>query len=240
MDSSLNAAEHRPAHMAPLSGTLEPDSHWPTSAAPAKPLDVQTTSAAFYTTSAVAGFCMMGLEILAGPLLEPAFGKGNDVWAGIISVFILSLSVGYLLGGRLADRVPTRMALGIVLTAAGLIYCLLPLYAWDMIDVLVANIPRMRVGALIASMGLFFLPSLLLGMVSPMLVKLVFKCLEELGRTTGVIYAVAAVGNVLGVLVTNFVFVDLVGVANTLVAMGVALVIVGVGHLANGMMQPAE
>jgi MFS family permease len=199
---------------------------------PRTKVSVNAVTWPYYVTSAAAGFSMMGLEILAGPMLEPAFGGGNDVWAGIISVFILSLSVGYVLGGRLVDRWDARRSLGAVLLVAGLYYAILPLFAWEIIDWMVATIPRMRIGALFASMLLFFLPSLLVGMVSPMLVKLSFIGVEALGRTTGVIYAVAAIGNVAGVLICNFLLLELMGVGWALALLGSALVVVGAAHLA--------
>jgi predicted membrane-bound spermidine synthase len=181
----------------------------------------------FYVTAMVAGFCMMGFEIFAGPMLEPLFGKGNDVWAGIISVFILSLSVGYTVGGYVVDWMRTHLALGSVLMLAGVMYVTMPLYAWTVVEGLLTIIPESRIGSLVASMIIYFIPSFLLGMVSPMLVKLVFRGVDALGQTTGTIYLVAAVGNVLGVLVTNFVFLDYLGVSQTLVGMGVVLFVTG-------------
>lgn len=208
-------------------GSLQPAAPQRYEPAPGVSPSVPMARATYYVTGFSAGFCMMGLEILAGPLLEPAFGEGKDVWAGIISVFILSLSIGYSLGGWVADRFDTRRSLGVVLLLAGILYCTMPLYAWTLIDALHASILELRAGALIASMLLFFLPSVLVGMVTPMLVKLMFQGIKELGRTTGLIYSVAAVGNVVGVLFTNFILVDVFGLSSSLVGMGLVLTLIG-------------
>ena len=62
---------------------------------------------ALYTTSIICGFCMMALEMLGGRYVQNFFGSSIDVWAAIISVFILSLSIGYVIGGRIADQAKT-------------------------------------------------------------------------------------------------------------------------------------
>ena len=74
---------------------------------------------ALYATSIIAGFCMMALEIMGGRVLQPVFGSSIDVWAAVISVFILSLSIGYVIGGRIADHAKTNAPLGWMILAAG-------------------------------------------------------------------------------------------------------------------------
>ena len=127
-----------------------------------------------YLTSVVCGFCMMALEIMGGRYLYPRFGSSIDVWAAIISVFILSLSIGYWLGGRIADRANTNLPLAWVIVAAGACYLILPTVARPFIEALPESIYTARWGSLVAGTILFLPPSLLLGCVSPMLVKLVF------------------------------------------------------------------
>jgi len=75
-----------------------------------------------YLTAVVCGFCMMALEIMGGRYLYPRFGSSIDVWAAIISVFILSLSIGYWLGGRIADKAISNLPLALVISAAAVFY----------------------------------------------------------------------------------------------------------------------
>ncbi len=89
-----------------------------------------------YMTSILAGFCMMALEILGGRLLQPVFGTSIDVWAAIITTFILSLSIGYVIGGRIADRARTNAPLGWIILAAGVCYLVTPLFAFPFMDAL--------------------------------------------------------------------------------------------------------
>ncbi len=188
-----------------------------------------------YATSITAGFCMMALEIMGGRVLYPVFGSSIDVWAAIISVFILSLSIGYVIGGRIADRARSNAALGWLILASGAFYCLIPAFDLRVMEALGDDVHQARWGVLLAATILFLVPSLLLGAVSPILVKLVFVNAERVGRTTGTLYAVGSVGNVLGVLVSDYVLMARVDLRTNLYAMGLVLGVLGLAHLVKRM-----
>jgi MFS family permease len=182
-------------------------------------------------TSILCGFGLMAMEILAARLVQPVFGSSTDVWAAIISVFILSLSVGYVIGGRIADRARTNLALGWVILGAGVFYVLMPTYGLRFSNALPEVVQTARWGALVSCLALFLPPSLLLGCISPMLVKLVFVNASMVGRTTGTLYAIGSFGNVLGILVANYLFLPLFPLNETLIALGLALMVLGAAHL---------
>ncbi len=190
---------------------------------------------ALYLTSITCGFCMMALEILGGRFIQPIFGSSIDVWAAIISVFILSLSIGYVAGGRIADRSHTNAPLGWVIILAGVFFLLTPWYGMPLMLSLGESVHAARWGVLLAALLLFLLPSLLLGMVSPILVKLVFTSAEKVGTTTGTLYAVGSVGNVLGILVSDYVLLAHVSLNTNILAMGVVLCALGLLHLLRPM-----
>ncbi|HEX3132159.1 MAG TPA: fused MFS/spermidine synthase [Planctomycetota bacterium] len=187
---------------------------------------------ALYLTSITCGFCMMALEILGGRFIQPVFGSSIDVWAAIISVFILSLSIGYVAGGRIADRSHTNSALGWVILAAGVFFCLTPWYGMPLMLSLGESVHTARWGVLLAAFLLFLLPSLLLGMVSPILVKLVFTGADKVGSTTGTLYAIGSIGNVLGILVSDYLLLAYVSLNTTILVMGAVLCVLGILHLA--------
>jgi hypothetical protein len=184
-----------------------------------------------YMTSILAGFCMMALEILGGRLLQPVFGTSIDVWAAIITTFILSLSIGYVIGGRIADRARTNAPLGWVILAAGVCYLVTPLFAFPFMDALPDSLTQARWGVLVAALVLFLVPLLLLGAVSPMLVKLAFVDAQRVGRTTGTLYAIGSFGNVLGILVSNYVLLQYADLNHTIWAMGLVLGLLGAAHV---------
>src|ERR1700745_2910382 len=64
----------------------------------------------------------LGAEITAARLMAPWFGASTIVWANTIAIVLVSLSIGYALGGRLADRDPRPDGLArIVLVASALL-----------------------------------------------------------------------------------------------------------------------
>ncbi len=190
---------------------------------------------ALYTTSIITGFCMMSLEMLGGRFLSPVFGTAIDVWSAVITVFILALSIGYVLGGRLADRFHSNKALGIVILIAGAFYLILPAYARPFLSLMGESMHGNSAGVLIAANILFFVPSLLLGCVSPMLVKLVFTDAERIGRTTGTLYAIGSIGNVFGILVTTYVLIHLFELNTSMLGMGIILCLTGIAHIAKNI-----
>lgn len=187
---------------------------------------------ALYATSILAGFCMMSLEILGARLLQPVFGSSIDIWAAIITVFILSLSVGYVIGGRVADRAKSNQVLGWILAAAGACYLILPAVSLPFMEALPSSLTHARWGVLVAALVLFLVPSLLLGMVSPILVKLVFVSADRVGRTTGTLYAIGSFGNVVGILVTNYVLLQYVDLNHNIFVQGIVLGVLGLAHIA--------
>ena len=187
---------------------------------------------ALYLTSIACGFCMMALEILGGRFIQPIFGSSIDVWAAIITVFILSLSIGYVVGGRIADRARNNAPLGWIITAAGIFYLLMPWYGMPLMESMGEEVHKMRWGVLLAALLLYLPPSLLLGAVSPILVKLVFTNAEHVGRTTGTLYAIGSFGNVIGILVSDYVLLSLFTLNTNIYAMGIVLVVLGIAHLA--------
>lgn len=186
---------------------------------------------ALYTTSIVTGFCILALEIVGGRYLSPRFGTSVDVWAAIISTFVISWSIGSWLGGRVADSARTNAALGWTILLAGVFFLLLPTYASALIDSLPAAVHQSRAGSLVACLILFLPPFVLLGGISPMIVRLIFASEREVGRVTGTLYAISSVGNVLGILVTNYALLALFELNHNTLAMGLILVITGLAHL---------
>lgn len=183
------------------------------------------TIIAVHLLAFVGGFVIMSLELLGGRALAPWFGASVHVWGSVIAVFMLALSVGYLLGGRLSQRRPSLGKLGMAfLAAAALLYPLVhaaePAMAW-----IFERIEDPRYGSLAAALALFGAPTVALGVISPYAVRLLVDAVETSGRVAGTLYFVSTLGSALGTLATSFYFV-LWFETNTIVA-GLALALVG-------------
>lgn len=156
------------------------------------------------------GFVIMSIEMLGGRIIAPWFGGDIYVWGSIITVFMLSLSLGYLIGGRLTlrENAGLRPFAMIFFSAAVLILPLL--FAADQIMAWIfERIIDPRYGSLAASMALFFLPSTVMGMVSPYSVRLLTQSKESSGASAGFLYFVSTLGSALGTLATSFYLVAL-------------------------------
>lgn len=150
------------------------------------------------------GFVIMSLELLGGRILAPYFGSSVYVWGSIITVFMVSLSAGYLFGGRWSMRTPTltRFALIFLISAVPL----LPLvfFGEALMQWIFLHIEDPRYGSLTAALALFVVPTVALGMISPYAVSLMVRETRESGNVAGTLYFTSTLGSALGTLLTSF------------------------------------
>ncbi|HEX6928526.1 MAG TPA: fused MFS/spermidine synthase [Gammaproteobacteria bacterium] len=153
------------------------------------------------------GFSIMSIEMLGGRIMAPFFGSSIYVWGSIITIFMVALSIGYLIGGQLSLRRPSLTKFGglFLFCACAVLpmaWIANPLMEWvfmRMIDV--------RYGSLLAATGLFFLPTVAMGVISPYAVRLLVQNTHHSGSVAGKLYFVSTAGSAAGVLLTSFYFV---------------------------------
>ncbi|HXV04134.1 MAG TPA: fused MFS/spermidine synthase [Gaiellaceae bacterium] len=177
-----------------------------------------------------AGLGSLATEIAASRLLAPYFGNSTIVWANVIGLILASLSVGYWLGGKLADRRPTPRTLGAVVTAAACLVAVIPFVARPLLDFSVEGLDRVSAGAAIGSffgvLVLFVPPVILLGMVAPFAIRLAITDVETAGAVSGRLYAVSTVGSLLGTFLSALVLIPAIGTQRTLIA---SAAVIGLG-----------
>ncbi|MDE2862998.1 MAG: fused MFS/spermidine synthase, partial [Chloroflexota bacterium] len=132
------------------------------------------------------GMSILGVELTASRLLAPFFGNNLFVWANVIGLTLLFLSVGYFLGGRLADRRPDdRLLIWIVAVAAAFI-ALVPFVARPILALSVTGLANLSAGVFLGSLFgvlvLLSVPITLLGFVSPFAIRLASRQVESGGR----------------------------------------------------------
>jgi len=172
----------------------------------------------------LAGAVLMALEIAGSRLLYPHFGGGIFTWASLIGVFLAALTIGYFFGGKMVDRFPSAWLLALFLLVAGAFVMFLPRYSWGWCDALAARDLDARVGPLLASLILFFLPGVLMGTTSPFVIRLTARSIERVGATAGVVYAVSTLGSILGTLGTAFYLLSYMGMRNIQYLLGAVLI----------------
>ncbi len=172
------------------------------------------------------GAVLMGLEIVGSRVLAPHFGNSVFVWGSLISVFLIALSAGYYVGGRVADRRPSFALLNTLCLIAGLLILLVPYVGRGLCESLYEAGWGERAGPLLATALLFLPASVLMGMLSPFSVRLAASTLHTVGSAAGTLYALSTVGSIAGTLVTTFVLIPRFGVTGILRGLGAVMIAV--------------
>ena len=184
-----------------------------------------------------AGIGTMATEMCASRLLAPYFGSSTVIWANIIGLILIALSLGYILGGRLADRHPSPRILGFVVLSGAILTAVIPFVAQPFLNVTINGIDSVSAGAVIGSFFacvILFVPSvLLLGMVTPFAIRLDVPTVDKAGSTAGRIFALSTAGSLLGTFIPPLVTIPLFGTQRTL--LGAAALIAAAAALFLGV-----
>jgi spermidine synthase len=179
-----------------------------------------------------AGASSLATEICATRLLAPYFGQSTVVWANVIGLILIYLSVGYWLGGRIADRHPARRVLGLILVIAALCTAVLPFIARPFLNLALQGFNAVSVGTVVGSflstLLLFSVPVTLLGMASPFALRLALTDIERAGRTSGRLSSLATVGAIIGTFGSALVLIPGVGTQRTLLSAALLVALVSI------------
>jgi len=175
----------------------------------------------------VSGMTSLALEMCAERLMEPYFGTSLIVWASLIGLILLYLTIGYLVGGRIADRHPSEQVLCILTAAAALATSLIPLVSQGILNWSVTGLAQVSVSiflsSLVGTILLFAVPVTLLGIVSPFVIRLLTKDITRSGRSSGSLYAISTFGSILGAFLPVLWLIPTFGVRRTLLIFGMLL-----------------
>jgi len=185
-------------------------------------------TAAIIFVACLTGWLVMELEILGARMLVPYFGSSVSVVMGsVIGVFLLSLAIGYMLGGWFSSMAHSKAILGVNLVIAGVWLCVLPFFAEAVCDRIADTGIDEKWGSLAATFALFSAPTVLLGTVSPTAVRWLTREARRAGLTAGVVLCCSTVASFAGTIVTAFYLVS-ESMKRTIVISGAALVATGV------------
>jgi predicted membrane-bound spermidine synthase len=175
-----------------------------------------------------AGFAITGIEIALGRLLAPHFGSSLTVWAAIIASIIGALSIGYPLGGWMADRKPGPLLPLATLLVGGLIGAALGVGVPHWLRTALAGVgftgPAFW-GRLSFVLLIFGVPCVLLATVPPSVLRVTLRDRTTAGRDAGGLYALGSLGSVLGILLPALWWIPVLGLRVTFLSLGAATVI---------------
>ena len=150
------------------------------------------------------GFVVMSLELLGGRILAPYFGSSIYVWGSIITIFMLALSLGYLVGGRWSASNPSLARFSAIFLVAAVCIAPLILLGEQIMQGVFIRIEDPRYGSLVAAAVMFGMPTIVLGMISPYSVRLQVQDTRNSGAVAGLLYFVSTLGSAVGTLITSF------------------------------------
>jgi hypothetical protein len=160
---------------------------------------------------ATLGFITLGFEMIASRILTPLFGGDIYTWATIISIVVAGLMAGYFIGGMAADRFP-NFAFAAVIKLAGAA-CIA--FVWTLIggglESFLSGITDDTTARFIGGIIVCFPPLVVLGMYSPLAVRLLLRDPGDAGTISGGLFAISSAGNIAGTLVTTFTLIPSIG-----------------------------
>lgn len=180
----------------------------------------------------VTGASVMAIEIAASRFLAPYFGTSTFVWANIIGLILLSLSIGYWIGGKWAERWPSGKFLMSLSLLSGVFMCLIPLWGKFIFPLLSNGILATPVQIIICSffaMSIVFAPPIfLLAMVGPFSIRLLSDKTNDVGRVAGNLYACSTLGSLFGTFGTALITIPFIGAKETIFIWSSILILISV------------
>jgi spermidine synthase len=178
----------------------------------------------------VVGAASLGAEIAAARLLAPYFGASTIIWANTIATVLIALSVGYAIGGRLADRRANLRGLCAIVLTAALLLAVVPFVANPFLELSVRALGALSVGGFLGSLAavlaLVAVPVMLLGTVAPYANRLALGQVSDTGTVTGRLYAISTAGSLVGTFSAALLLIPVVGTHRTFLVFALALALV--------------
>ena len=174
----------------------------------------------------VCGAVVMMFELVGSRVLGPYFGTSLFVWTSLIGIILGSLSLGYYLGGKIADKKCSFKSLSLIIFLAAISIGLMVSIKDFWLIVLQSSIRDIRTSSVLASLTLFLPASVFLGMVSPYAVKLKIKNLNTSASTVGTLYAISTTGSIFGTFLAGFYLIPHFGTNKLLIILSVTLIII--------------
>jgi|WetSurMetagenome_2_1015567.scaffolds.fasta_scaffold02993_8 spermidine synthase len=171
----------------------------------------------------ICGAALMILELAGSRVLAPYVGTSLVVWTSLIGIIMGFLSLGYYVGGKIADREAKPEKLAVVILASAFFVLLIVFINAPILKFVRLIGLNLYSGAIISTLALFAMPSFILGIVSPYAVKLKMSSLDYTGRVVGDLYAISTVGSIVGTFAAGFLLIPFLGTVKILYFITVTL-----------------
>lgn len=176
----------------------------------------------------ICGAMGMIIELVAARVLSPYVGSSNLIWTTIIGIILTFMSLGYWIGGKIADKKQDIKELAEFICITAIAISLIPILETLIVNAFIQIIEARIIVAIISSIILFGIPSFMLATVSPIAVKLKNNELHEVGQVSGKISSLSTIGSIFGTFFAGFVLIPNIGVSNIILGSSVMLFILSI------------
>jgi len=174
------------------------------------------------------GFIVMVFELIGSRILGPFIGTSIFVWTSLIGVILASLSLGYYLGGKAADKNPNLEKLSSIFFLAAFFMSLTFIFKDILLVFLQLYVRDIKISSIISSLLLFAPASVFFGMVSPYVIRLRIVQLEDSGSIIGNLFAISTFGSILGTFSSGFFLIPFLGVNNVVIILIVISIFISI------------
>ncbi len=171
------------------------------------------------------GALTMVLELIAARILSPYVGSSNLIWTTIIGIMLISMSIGYWFGGKIADKNKENdiNILSNYLLISAIATSIIPILEVEFIDALSSISNNLILVSIICATVTFGIPSFLLATVSPIAVKIKNNSMDRVGTTSGKISSLSTIGSIFGTFFAGFILIPNIGVRNIILGCSILL-----------------
>lgn len=170
----------------------------------------------------------MVLELVAARVLSPYVGSSNLIWTTIIGVMLTSMSMGYWIGGKWADKDPSSNQLSSLILLGAIFTSFIPILETILVKTLSQFSHNLIVVAFVSASFVFGIPSFVLATVSPYAVKLKNQEFDNIGKLSGRISCLSTVGSIIGTFLAGFIVIPTFGVRAIILGITVLLIVLSI------------
>lgn len=172
----------------------------------------------------------MALEMTGSRILAPHLGSSVLVWTALIGIIMAFLSTGYWMGGKMADKNPSNKKLALIIVGGAFCILATAIFQEGILKTIGTMTVRREYAAMLAATLLFGPASLLMGMVSPYVVRVAIEMrgvqVEKTGSIIGRFSAMSAIGSILGTFAGGYYMISYLGSRQSLYFLATMLMFV--------------
>lgn len=184
-------------------------------------MNIPTNKKIYYLLSFIEGGAVMATELLGAKMLAPYFGSSLYVWASVLAITLGGLAAGYFCGGILSYKSKNNFTLFYVLITASIFTISMP-FTSKMILWLVGS-HSLIPSVLVSASCILIPPVFMMGMVSPLIIKITTTNIEQSGKAAGIIYAISTLGGIIATFTFGFLIIPDFGLTKPCIFTGILL-----------------